>query len=134
RPLQIVDGERMTAGHGERLSRDQERAIATLLVSPNYTAAAATLGVHPNTIRSWAKLPHFAAADQAARRDLLANTVAKLQTALHDAVDELTRKLAHPDPEVSLRASELLLAHALKGTETLDLAGKVAALEAEAKR
>ena len=47
---------------GERLSRQQERAIGFLLTARSFSEAAYKLEIHPNTLRHWAKLPEFAAA------------------------------------------------------------------------
>ena len=116
-------------GHGERLSRDQERAIATLLVSPNYVDAARKLRVHTNTLRTWTRQPAFATAYAEAREELLSKTIAKMQKSLFAVTEALTRDLTNKDPAVRHRAAELLLNATLKGTETLSLAQRVTDLE-----
>lgn len=119
----------MSAGHGERLSRDQEKAIAALLISPNVASAATVVGCHPNTIRNWQRQPAFAEAYQAARSELLGRTVAKLQDSLFAVVDALTRDLADADPAVRHKAAELLLVHSLRASEIERLAGRFDDLE-----
>ena len=52
----------MTQGHGERLSRKQEQAVAALLEHATIRAAAAAVPVHERTLRQWMRAPAFAAA------------------------------------------------------------------------
>lgn len=41
------------AGHGEKLSRKKELALAALLVSPPLPEAATKVGVHERTLFRW---------------------------------------------------------------------------------
>ena len=49
----------ITRGHGEKLSRKQEQAIAALLEQPTIDAAAQVVGVSERTIRNWLKVCKF---------------------------------------------------------------------------
>jgi hypothetical protein len=96
-------------GHGERLSRKQEEALAALLISPTIGAAAKRVGCHSNSLRRWLKTEEFAAAYAAARQQLLATTVRACQVALCSAVARMKRDLRSADPEIRYRAARLLL-------------------------
>ena len=47
------------AGHGEKLGRKQEEAIAALLSQRNIEEAARAAGVGTRTLIRWLKLPEF---------------------------------------------------------------------------
>jgi hypothetical protein len=55
------------AGHGEKLSRKKELALAALLVSPPLPEAATKVGVHERTLFRWLKNPDFKTAYQRLR-------------------------------------------------------------------
>lgn len=69
----------MTAGHGEKLSRKQEGAIAALLTQQSIEAAAYRAGVATRTLKTWLKVPSFCAAYKMARRRLLDDALKDLQ-------------------------------------------------------
>jgi transposase-like protein len=117
-------------GHGERLTRDQERAIAALLTSPTIGDAAGKLDVHANTLRAWMRDAEFAAAYAEARRELLENTVSHLQHAMFAVTDALVKDLSHKAASVRHRAAELLLDVGVRATDVLNLTRRVAGLEA----
>lgn len=113
---------------GQRLSRDQEKAIAALMTSPNCTEAARKVGVHPNTIRVWLKQPAFLAAYDAAKDELLAKTIGRLQNDVFAANDALLKLLKDKDKSVVLRAVELLHGTAVRATEVQGLTRQVGEL------
>jgi hypothetical protein len=117
----------MPGGHGDKLSRKMEASIAALLAQPSVEAAARTVGVSERTLRGWLKLPEFNAAY--ARREVLERTVARLLKATGKAVDTLEVNLACENPGVEVRATTIILEHACKGVELLDLAERLAAVE-----
>ena len=49
-------------GHGEKLTRKQEQAVAALLEQPTVLRAATAAGVSERTLRLWLKDPGFKAA------------------------------------------------------------------------
>ena len=55
-------------GHGTKFGRKQEEAVAALLTQRNIEEAARSIGVAPNTLLNWMKLPEFQAAYREARR------------------------------------------------------------------
>src|SRR5262249_15391806 len=119
----------MSTGHGERLSRDQEKAIAALLVAPTITDAADKAGSHPNTLRPWTRQPAFAAAYAEARQELIRRTVHRLQYAMLTAVAALEKDCTAADFDQRFRAAELLLNTGIKAAEQLSLLERIEGLE-----
>jgi hypothetical protein len=99
----------MQVGHGERFSRNQEKAIAALLVAPSVRAAAKRCEVHPNTLRNWLRNESFAAAYREAKGQLLAVAVGACLEAVCAAVGAMKKDLRHPDPDVRHRAARTIL-------------------------
>jgi hypothetical protein len=112
----------MTQGHGERLSRKQEQAVAALLEHATIRAAAAAVPVHERTLRQWMRAPAFAAAYRRARRELLDAAVGRIQAATATAVDTLlaVAKDGAKDGD-RVRAAVALLEHAFRGVEQADV-------------
>src|SRR5581483_11271263 len=112
----------MTQGHGERLSRKQEQAVAALLEHATIRAAAAAVPVHERTLRQWMRAPAFAAAYRRARRELLDAAVGRIQAATATAVDTLlaVAKGGAKDGD-RVRAAVALLEHAFRGVEQADV-------------
>jgi hypothetical protein len=114
----------MGEGHGEKLSRKQEQAIAALLTAGTLADAARSAGVSERTLRNWLKLPDFAAAYRSARRRMVEQSIGRMQAATGTAVDTLVavaRDGARDGDRV--RAAVALLDHAFRGltdADTLD--------------
>jgi transposase len=119
----------MLGGHGDKLSRKQEQAIAALLTEKTVEAAATKAGVAYSTLKGWLRKPAFRAAHAAAREQVLERTVARLLAATSKAVETLEKNLDASAPRDSTRAAVAVLTHALKGAELLDLAVRLKALE-----
>ena len=117
------------AGHGEKMSRKQELAIGHLLTSDTLRAAAEATGVHESTLRSWLKLPRFAAEYRERRRQIVELAVTQLQGITADAAAALRRNLTCGTPAVEVRAAAAALALAIKADEVADLAQRVEELE-----
>jgi hypothetical protein len=117
-------------GHGEKLTRKQEQAIAALLSEATVSAAADKAGVGEVTLWRWLKLPDFLAAYRGARREVVEKSVAQLQQSSWAAYTTLLRLLGADSESVSLRAAMGILDHAGRGVELLDLEERIAALEA----
>ncbi len=115
---------------GEKLSRYQERAIATLLTEPTIAAAAAAAGVGERTLRRWLhENEGFIAAYRQARRRASEVAVAHLQRAAEKAAATLERNLECGDPNPEIRAANVVLSHILRGLEFYELEERLAALE-----
>jgi hypothetical protein len=117
-------------GHGAKLGRRREDAIAALLTQPTVKAAAAQAGVNEKTLRAWLKQPAFRAQYQAARLAVLEGCVAQLLAAGADAVAKLRELLKSRNPHAAARAAIAILAAGAKGVEVMDLEARLAALEA----
>jgi hypothetical protein len=120
-------------GHGEKLARKAELAIAALLDRPTVTEAAAAVGVDESTLRSWLKDPTFRTAYRAARADVLERTVARLVAASVKAVDALERNLTAARAADQVRAATAILGHITRGLEVHDLAAQVQELGEQVK-
>jgi hypothetical protein len=67
------------AGHGSKIGRKQEDAIAALLTQRNVEEAARAAGISVRTLLRWLKLPEFQTAYRQARRDAFGQATARLQ-------------------------------------------------------
>ena len=66
-------------GHGTKFGRKMEAAIAALLTKRNIDEAAKAVGISPNTLLNWMKVPEFQVAYREARKAAYSQAVAKLQ-------------------------------------------------------
>lgn len=110
-----------TAGHGAKLPRKQEQAIACLLAQPSIGEAARAAGVGERTLRRWLQDPGFLAAYRRARQEVVEGTIGRIQAATGTAVDTLlavTREGKRDGDRV--RAAVALLDHARRGLAEAD--------------
>src|SRR5262245_21730950 len=116
----------MATGHGERLSRQQELAIAYLLTTPNFAAAAPKLKVHPNTLRLWFQQPAFKAAYDKAVADLCGAAIRSVQAGVVEAVEAMRKDLKKcEDFADRLQAAQLLLDVGVRVGEGVDLVQRI---------
>ncbi len=116
-------------GHGDKLSRTQEKAIAALLSAPTIGEAAKACGVNDATMWRWLQLPDFAAQYRLARRQVVERAISELQAATGEAVEALRRNLHCENPGVEIRAAQIVLEQAIRGVELIDLQERVERLE-----
>ena len=124
-------------GHGAKLGRKQEEAIAALLSHRTIDDAAHACGVGTRTLIRWLKLPGFRNEYRRARREVVLQTVARMQQATGAAGSVALKLMTDPNvpAAVRLRAAEFVFDRAIKGIEIEDLDVRVAELErAEASR
>ena len=114
-------GEVYVRGHGERLSRRQEQAIAALLVEPTLEAAAKRIGIGEATLLRWMQVPTFQAAFQAARREIVEGAIRNLQQTAAEAVACLRRNLSSGQPATEVRAADAILNHVLRNIDRIEL-------------
>ena len=119
-------------GHGEKLSRTQERAIAALLQCSTIPAAAAAAGVGEATLWRWLQLPAFQEEYRAARRQAVQQAVAAVQRITSTAVATLESIMsdAEAPPASRVTAARVVLDTALKAVELEDLEERLSQLEA----
>lgn len=123
------------AGHGEKLGRKQEEAIAALLSQRNIEDAARVAGVGARTLLRWLQLPEFDAAYRGARRAAFRQSIARLQQASSAAVATLLKIMVDPNAPAStrVRAADSVLDHSAKAIEIEDIEVRVAELERTAE-
>ena len=111
------------------LTKKQEAAIAALLSTSVMKDAAAQVGISDVTLWRWLQLPEFEAAYRAARRQVVERAITELQAAASVAVETLKRNLHCEQPNVEIRAAQIVLEQAVKGVELIDLQERVERLE-----
>jgi hypothetical protein len=116
-------------GHGAKLPRKREVAIAALLSHPTVEAAAAAARVSERTLRLWLRDPEFIAEYRTARRTVLEAATGRLQQAAGQAVDALLRNLTCGRPAAEIRAAATILQLAHQAVELVELEQRVAELE-----
>lgn len=118
-------------GHGEKISRMQERAIGALLCHDTVGAAAKAAGVSETTLGRWLRLAAFQAAYRAARQDAVREAVVDLQRASGAAVRTLVAVMDDAAAPASARvaAARSVLEGALRATELEELQERVSGLE-----
>ena len=122
------------AGHGSKLGRKQEDAIAALLTQRNIDEAARAAGVGTRTLLRWMKIPEFDAAYREARRQAYGQSISRLQQGSTAAATTLLKvmvDIATP-PSTRVRAAEAVLSHAAKAIEIEDIDARLRELEAAA--
>src|SRR5262249_232243 len=118
-------------GHGTKLGRKQEQALAALLTHRNTEEAARAVGIAPRTLLRWLKLQEFANAYREARRAAFAQSVARLQQASSAAGTTLLKSMVDPNAPASSRvgAADSVLDHAARAIEIDDIEARLAVLE-----
>ncbi len=120
------------AGHGEKLTRKQEVAIANLLTATNLTAAAEQTGVSERTLIRWLQKEGFQDAYREARRQVVQHAVVQIQQACEEAVSTLRQIMTETGLPASARvsAARAVLDSAFKAVELEDLEVRLQRLEA----
>jgi hypothetical protein len=121
-------------GHGEKLTRKQEQAIAALLAEPTLGSAARRCGVSETTLWRWLQNEDFQAAYKAARRSVVDAATTSLQQAATEAVTCLRRALTCGQVAAEVRAAGVILEHVFGTVDRLDLEERLGRLEALPER
>ena len=124
--------ELKTSGHGERLTKKQDQAIAALLLHPTMSAAASAVGVNVTTLTRWMRVPTFHDSYMSARRDSVSHAIASVQAATSEAVETLRAVMRDTDAPAGSRvaAARTVLDTAIRGIELEDISERLAQLEA----
>jgi hypothetical protein len=123
------------AGHGQKRSRRQERAIAALLECDSLGAAAEQAGIAKSTLSRWLTEPQFSEAYRNARGQLLSAAINRLRKLSRNAVDVLQevaedKKAPHA---ARVSAAARIIDSALEAAKIQDLVERVNDLEHRAK-
>ena len=94
-----------------------------MLTQRNIEEAARSIGVAPNILLKWRKLPEFETAYREARKAAYRQAVARLQQGTSAATTTLLKVLIDPGtpPSVKVRAAEATFNHAAKAIEIDDV-------------
>lgn len=120
----------MPSGHGERLSRDQDRAIAALLESKSIAQAAGKAGVSYRALQQWLLLPGFDAAYRVAKAQLVERAIGHVCMSLQTGLEALAKLCKDGTPEQRMEAAGKLLDVGLRGIEGGDFVRRLKELEA----
>jgi hypothetical protein len=118
-------------GHGSKLERKMEQAIASLLTARNMEEAAKSIGISPKTLQRWQKLPEFERAFREARMAAFRQSTARLQQASSPAVTMLLKILVDPVAPMAVKArcAYYILDQTKKAIETEEIEARVSELE-----
>jgi len=107
-------------GHGAKLGRKKEEAIAALLVHRNTEEAARAVGIAPKTLLRWQQIPEFQSAFRAAKWAAYSQSIGRLHQMSTAAVSTLGKVMVDPStpPAVKVRAADSILNHTVKAVET----------------
>jgi hypothetical protein len=114
---------------GSHLDAKKEAAIAALLTHPTIDRAAASIDVSEKTLWRWLQTPEFNEAYQAARDQVLTQTLSLLHKATGGAVAALVRNLKCGTPAVEVRAAIGILDQTFKAREMLEVEQRLRGIE-----
>jgi len=122
-------------GHGQKLGRKKEEAVAALLTHRNVDEAAQAVGIGATTLWRWLKLPEFQRAYRDAKRAAFSQSIAGLQQGASAVATTLLKTMIDPNTPASvrIRAAECVMNHAMKAIETEDIEARVTELERTAE-
>ena len=108
-----------------------EGAVQILLTARNIEEAAKSVGIAPNTLLNWMKVPEFRAAYREARRAAYSQAVAKLQQGTTATATTLLKVMLDQSTpaSVKVRAAECVMSHSANAIEIEDIEARVAELE-----
>ncbi len=118
-------------GHGSKLPRMAEAAIAALIQHSTIDEAAAACGIGASTLRRWLALPDFQARYRAARARLVETAINRLQRDSAAAADALIGVAKDADAPAAARvsAARAVLSMAVETVQLIDLVDRVEMLE-----
>jgi transposase-like protein len=105
-------------GHGEKLSRKKDQAIAALLTHRNVEEAARAADIGTQTLYRWMKQPEFDAAYRWAKRAAFGQAIARLQQSSSAAATTLLKIIIDTGVPAStrLRAADCVFSNANAGS------------------
>ncbi len=112
-------------GHGEKLTRKAEQAIAALLEHPTITEAAKACGVSERSLWRWLQRDDFQQRYKTAQRAVVDSAITKLQAATVRAVETLERNLSCGNFFAENAAAQAILTHSFKAIEMRELQAQI---------
>jgi hypothetical protein len=112
-----------------RFPRRWHFAVAALLTEQTIQAAAVKAGVSERALRSWLKVPAFAADFKKRSKAVLNSATSKLASATMLATETLIDNLQATKPGDRIRAAVSILTAAIRTSELYDLAARLEELE-----
>jgi hypothetical protein len=118
-------------GHGQKLSRKKEQAIAALLSQPSIGGAAKQVGIGEKTLFRWLQLDDFQRAYKNARRQVIDQTITQIQSVMSKAVQTLLNVMSDVAAPASAKvsAARALLDIGFKVVEIEDLESRIEKIE-----
>ena len=126
----------MMTGHGAKLPRKMDAAIAALMTHSTIEQAAKSINISSKTLRRWLKLPEFREEMTRAVRPLVTMAYARLQHHAPTATAVLLQSMVNPQPNASVRmkAGRSVLELSMKGYERDDMETRLARVEELTKK
>jgi hypothetical protein len=113
-------------GHGEKLSRKQEEAIAALLTHSSVKRAAEAIQVDRHTLGRWMRIPEFNAAFRQASMVVLEDVTLRMQHRAKGAAGVVCKLLKSEDNKLRFDAARFLLDRVLAWREKTILEDELA--------
>ena len=108
---------------------NKEKALIALVESPSVVEAAEKCGLSKETLFRYLKEPEFTKEYRALRRQTVENAISEIQQATSDAVTTLKRNLTCGKASDENRAAQIILEHAVRGVELIDIVERLENLE-----
>jgi hypothetical protein len=118
-------------GHGAKLPRKKEQAIAALLSQPSIGRAAKKVCIGEKTLFRWLQLDDFQLAYKNARHQVIDQTIAQIQSVMSEAVQTLLSVMADSTTPASAKvsAARALLDIGFKVVEIEELENRIEKIE-----
>lgn len=118
-------------GHGEKMTRKHEQAVAALLAHDTIPEAAKSVGIGEATLWRWLQTSDFREAYRKARGEVVKHAIAQVQAGMGEAVktlrDVMTDAAAPASSRVS--AARAMLDLGIKAVEVEELEARLESLE-----
>jgi valyl-tRNA synthetase len=123
-------------GHGEKISRLQEPAIAALLTHSSVGEAAKAIDVSEMTLYRWMAEPGFAEEYRIARKEAVNHAIRQVQSAMTEAIETLRKIMNNEEipPSTRVSAAKTILDNGFKAAELEEFGERIERLEALAEK
>jgi transposase len=118
-------------GHGEKLSRQKEKAVIALLNEKSAKDAAEKVGISESTLYRWQQIPEFDDLYRSMKAQVVANATARLRNAMSLAVTTLEEVMTTKGPAMAkVIAAKTVLELGLDAVKTEEIQERMNELEA----